>query len=91
MVFKLLVKREANIHQASNLGITPLHVAALKGHQEVVDYLMSKGATFEATGNLGLGLQAVELLVLLSSVVLLLFHTCPPPQACWGFPLSPGP
>ena len=52
MVVKLLVKGGANIHQASNLGITPLHVAALKGHQEVVDYLMSKGATFEATGTL---------------------------------------
>ena len=34
------------------LGATPLHRAALKGHQEVVDYLMSKGATFEATGTL---------------------------------------
>jgi hypothetical protein len=27
-------------------------MAALFGHQEVVDYLMSKGATFEATGTL---------------------------------------
>jgi ankyrin repeat protein len=51
-VVKLLVKRGANIHQASDLGLAPLHVAALKGHKEVVDYLMSKGATFEAAGTL---------------------------------------
>jgi ankyrin repeat protein len=46
------VKRGANIHQADDEGVTPLQMAALKGHQEVVDYLMSKGATFEATGTL---------------------------------------
>jgi ankyrin repeat protein len=49
---KLLVKRGANIHQATDQGVTPLHKAALYGHQEIVDYLMSKGATFEATGTL---------------------------------------
>ena len=30
--------------------MTPLHVAALTGHNEVVDYLMSKGATYDAVG-----------------------------------------
>jgi hypothetical protein len=32
--------------------VTPLHQASLKGHQEIVDYLMSKGAIFEATGTI---------------------------------------
>jgi ankyrin repeat protein len=51
-VIKLLVKKGANIHYASDEGVTPLHVAALQGRQEVVDYLMSKGSTCEATGTL---------------------------------------
>ena len=37
-VAKLLVKKGAKIDQASDEGLTPLYVAALKGHQEVVDY-----------------------------------------------------
>jgi ankyrin repeat protein len=32
--------------------VTPFHHAALEGHQEVVDYLISKGATFEAAGTI---------------------------------------
>jgi ankyrin repeat protein len=51
-VVKLLVKKGANIHQAQCQGATPLQIAALCGHQEVADYLMVKGATFEATGTL---------------------------------------
>jgi ankyrin repeat protein len=55
-VVELLLKKGtnhgANIHQASDQGVTPLHQAALEGHQEVVDYLMGNGATFEATGTL---------------------------------------
>jgi ankyrin repeat protein len=34
-VIKLLVNKGANINQVSDLGDTPFHVAALKGHQEV--------------------------------------------------------
>jgi ankyrin repeat protein len=51
-VVKLLVKKGANIHQASDGGETPFLIAALKGHQEVVDYLIGKGSTFEAAGTL---------------------------------------
>ena len=49
-VAKLLVNKGADIHQASNQGLTPFQVAALCGQNEVADYLMSKGATFEAVG-----------------------------------------
>ena len=43
-VIKLLVKKGADIHQAKCDGLTPLQIAALCGQNEVVDYLMSKGA-----------------------------------------------
>ena len=42
------MKKEADIHQASSQGVTPLQFAALEGYNDVVDYLMSKGAEFEA-------------------------------------------
>ena len=51
-VVKLLVRKGAIIDQAKDQGVTPLHQAALGVHQEVVDHLMSKGATFEVTGTL---------------------------------------
>ena len=46
------MKKGAKIDQASDQGVSPLHIAALCGHQEVVDYLMGKGATFEASETL---------------------------------------
>ena len=46
------MKKGADIHQASIHGVTSLQHAALYGQNEVVDYLMNKGATFEAVGTI---------------------------------------
>ena len=46
-VVKLLARNGANIHLANNQGVTPLHVANLYGRDEVVDYLVNKGAKLE--------------------------------------------
>jgi hypothetical protein len=40
-----------NIHQASNNGMDPLHLATLFDHNEVVDYLVNKGAKLEDQGS----------------------------------------
>ena len=45
-----LVNKGADIHQADDEGVNPLQIAALYSRNEIVDYLMSKGATFEAVG-----------------------------------------
>ena len=44
------MKKGANINQVTCQGISPLHQAALEGHQEVADYLIRKGSKFEARG-----------------------------------------
>ena len=50
-IVKLLVKKGANIHQATHQGQSPPHLATLKGHNEVVDYLIKKGADFDDQGH----------------------------------------
>lgn len=50
-IVKLLMKKGARVDQASRQGVTPLQLAALQGHHEVVDYLIRKGSKFEAQGN----------------------------------------
>ncbi|NXU51918.1 PPR27 phosphatase, partial [Turnix velox] len=46
---QLLVKHGADIHQRDEQGWTPLHMACSDGHADIARYLMSLGASAEAT------------------------------------------
>jgi RNA polymerase sigma factor (sigma-70 family) len=49
----LLDSDPSNIHRRDNLRETPLHHAALRGHEEAVRLLLSRGASPNATGGDG--------------------------------------
>jgi len=44
---KKLCEKESDLNQRDIYGLVPLHYATLKGHKEVVDYLLSKGADID--------------------------------------------
>ncbi|NXA76289.1 PPR27 phosphatase, partial [Thryothorus ludovicianus] len=46
---KLLVKYGADIHQRDENGWTPLHMACSDGYADIARYLLSLGASLEAT------------------------------------------
>ncbi|NXM68195.1 PPR27 phosphatase, partial [Serilophus lunatus] len=46
---KLLVKHGADIHQRDEKGWTPLHMACSDGYADIARYLLSLGASLEAT------------------------------------------
>ncbi|XP_071429738.1 protein phosphatase 1 regulatory subunit 27 [Pithys albifrons albifrons] len=46
---KLLVKYGADIHQRDEHGWTPLHMACSDGYADIARYLLSLGASLEAT------------------------------------------
>ncbi|XP_035168513.1 protein phosphatase 1 regulatory subunit 27 [Anser cygnoides] len=50
---KLLVKYGADIHQKDENGWTPLHMACSDGYADIARYLMSLGASPEATTDAG--------------------------------------
>ncbi|NWV79794.1 PPR27 phosphatase, partial [Dasyornis broadbenti] len=46
---KLLVKHGADIHQRDENGWTPLHIACSDGYADIARYLLSLGASLQAT------------------------------------------
>ncbi|XP_065708102.1 protein phosphatase 1 regulatory subunit 27 [Patagioenas fasciata] len=50
---QLLVKYGADIHQKDEDGWTPLHMACSDGHADIARYLISLGASLEATTDAG--------------------------------------
>jgi ankyrin repeat protein len=47
-IVALLIEKGADIEAASDVGSTPLYIAAQKGNVEVVEYLLRHGANVEA-------------------------------------------
>ncbi|MCP5508609.1 MAG: ankyrin repeat domain-containing protein, partial [Chlamydiales bacterium] len=43
----------ANVHEPHQSGITPLHIAALNGHLEIVELLLMHNANPNSTTNTG--------------------------------------
>lgn len=50
---KLLVELGADINALGDMHYTPLHYAALKGHDDIYDYLLSHGASTELVSQFG--------------------------------------
>ena len=48
---ELLIAKGADVNTMTNTGLTPLHVAALKGHMEIAELLIAKGADVNAKEN----------------------------------------
>jgi len=57
----LLVKRGADVNARANLGVTPLHLAASRGNQEIIDHLLSHGANIHATMDDGKSVEAIAM------------------------------
>lgn len=49
----LLLEFEADVDLANNQGCTPLIMAAIKGHQDIVEQLVSAGAILGRTDTAG--------------------------------------
>ncbi len=52
-VRRLLRKKGIGVNVRTQEGLTPLHVAAMKGHTDIVRYLVRKGADINATDTSG--------------------------------------
>ncbi|TVQ84582.1 MAG: ankyrin repeat domain-containing protein [Micavibrio sp.] len=50
---KLLVELGADINALGDMHYTPLHYAALQGHNDIYDYLLSHGASTELVSQFG--------------------------------------
>lgn len=61
-VVKLLVKQGASVNMQSQNGFTPLYMAAQENHDDVVRFLLSKGASQS------LATEVCELVVLIQYV-----------------------
>ena len=60
-ICKLLVEHGADINRSGSLdGLTPIQVAAMEGWRDVVDYLMKKGAEFDARGTVAKACKCCE-------------------------------
>jgi ankyrin repeat protein len=61
---KLLVEKGANVNDANDHGITPLHGAGYKGANKVVQYLVDRGANLSALDkgeDYGFGVSSVRM------------------------------
>lgn len=47
----LLLQSELDIEAASTIGRTPLHLAAIRGHTQIVRYLVNKSANKDVRDN----------------------------------------
>ena len=52
-VAKALVDKGADVNAADNAGMTPLHYAAQRGSDRIVEFLAGKGARFDAKNKQG--------------------------------------
>ncbi len=52
-ISKFLIQMGAEINEKDNLGVTPLHVASLKGNIEIAELLLEKGADVNIIANNG--------------------------------------
>jgi ankyrin repeat protein len=55
-IAKILIENGANINAVDLMGDTPLTLAAWRGFEEIVNYLLDKNAEFSASGNEGIEL-----------------------------------
>jgi len=52
-VMKVLIAKGANVNAANDAGMTPLHYAAQRGSDRIIEFLASQGARFDAKNKQG--------------------------------------
>ena len=52
-VMKVLLAKGANVNAANDLGMTPLHYAAQRGSDRIIEFLASQGARFDVKNKQG--------------------------------------
>ena len=52
-VIKLLVEKGADVNDANEIGMTPMHYAVQRGTDRIIEYLASKGAKFDTKNKQG--------------------------------------
>jgi ankyrin repeat protein len=52
-VMKVLIAKGANVNAANDLGMTPLHYAAQRGSDRIIEFLASQGARFDVKNKQG--------------------------------------
>jgi ankyrin repeat protein len=52
-VMKALVEKGADVNAVSDLGMTPMHYAVLRGSDRIIEYLAGNGARFDVKNKQG--------------------------------------
>ena len=52
-IAKMLIAKGANVNAANDAGMTPLHYAAQRGSDRIIEFLASQGARFDAKNKQG--------------------------------------